>query len=266
MRVAILGPGALGTLLADALAPIACVTCVGRTGGDDAIAAADVLLVTLKAYDTAAGFTRIGPFLGARTTVVTLQNGLDAATVLGALVGDPARVVHGITTESATRRPNGTIARGGVGITQFPREPRAAAIASLFAQAGLAVEIVDDFARAVWRKAIANAAINPVTALAGVPNGALMTNPILRERALRLAAEAVAVALGEDIRFAATPDAIVQTVVRASATNRSSMLQDRDAGRAMEVDALVDAVIRRAARAGIAVPQLRAASAALRSA
>jgi 2-dehydropantoate 2-reductase len=79
-----------------------------------------------------------------------------------------------------------------------------------------------------------------------------------------LAREARAIAGWEGVVIDRDPDEIVQTVVRASATNRSSMLQDVDAGRPTEIDALVGALVRRADALGRGVPALAAAFAAIR--
>jgi 2-dehydropantoate 2-reductase len=259
MRCAIVGAGAMGTLFARLFGAVAHVGVIGRDDDPAPLGEARIVLLAVKTYDTLAALARVVPALHADAALVVVQNGIDSAATVRACVGASRRVIAAITSESATRLRDGGIARGGIGTTVFPAEREADPIAALFVRAGLRTERRADFATAVWTKAIANAAINPTTALAGVPNGALASDPLLRAEALALAHEAALVARAEGIVLERSPEATVLTVVEASATNRSSMLQDLEAGRPTEIDALVGAIVRRAERAGIAVPRLAAA-------
>ena len=90
--------------------------------------------------------------------------------------------------------------------------------------------MVPSIEREEWRKAIVNAAVNPVTADHGVPNGALAADP-LRGQALALLEEARRTAEADGFPFTREECASSLPVVPGSAENRSSMLQDLDAGR-----------------------------------
>ena len=107
----------------------------------------------------------------------------------------------------------------------------------------------------VWQKAVVNAVINPTTALAGVPNGALAGDGALYDRARRLAVEAAAVARASGIGFATDPLAALDATIAATAANRSSMLQDLDAAARTEIDAITGAIVTLGARLGIATPE-----------
>ncbi len=133
--------------------------------------------------------------------------------------------------------------------------PLDALIASL-RRAGLDSTFVSDVEPYVWSKLVVNAAVNPVTALAGVRNGVLLADAALHRRAELLAREAAAVARasGVDLPFD-DPVSLLDDVVRATAANRSSMLQDLDAGRSTEIDAINGALTRRARALGIAIPE-----------
>ncbi len=109
-----------------------------------------------------------------------------------------------------------------------------------------------------------NAAINPLGALARRTNGDVVSDPDLLPLARTLVAEAVAVAASAGVAID-DPWALVEAAGRASAANRNSMLQDLDAGRPTEIDAISGAILRRAAAHGIAVPLTEAVSRLVRA-
>ncbi|EQD57880.1 2-dehydropantoate 2-reductase [mine drainage metagenome] len=149
-----------------------------------------------------------------------------------------------------------------------PEGPAAAAIRrfdTLLRGAGLSVRTAVDFPREVWRKVLVNAAINPVTALHDIPNGRLLEEPYRRE-AVRLLREAAAVARALGVAIsAAEAEADLERVVRATADNRSSMLQDIDRHRPTEVDAISGALLRLGRERHLAMPGTEEAVAQLRT-
>jgi len=105
----------------------------------------------------------------------------------------------------------------------------------------------------LWLKAIANNAINPVAALAGVPNGALREG-VLRERARAACCEGAAVAATLEIALPGDAWAHALEIMERTAENRCSMLQDLEARRPTEIDAITGAIVRRGRRTGVATP------------
>ncbi len=131
--------------------------------------------------------------------------------------------------------------------------------------AGLTVRTSSDIDREVWRKALLNAAINPVTALHGVPNGRLIDGS-LRSEAVALLTEARAVARAQGFVFGeAEATREFERVVRATSENRSSMLQDIDRGRPTEIEAISGELLRLGAVHGLDLPHTRAACVAVRA-
>jgi len=114
--------------------------------------------------------------------------------------------------------------------------------------------VVGDVRRRLWEKLAVNAAINPVTALARVENGALTEGPLAGlARTAAVETAAVARAGGVDLADETATDAAA-TVARETARNRSSMLQDVTRGRRTEIDAINGYVAKRAAATGQSVP------------
>jgi 2-dehydropantoate 2-reductase len=230
----------------------------------------DVVILTTKTFDLANGATALARALSPRPTLL-LQNGLGVVpTARNALSaggwGDPAPyLVRGVNSIPATWLGPGEVRETGLGevLLPVPSEAGPAAGAArlfrmLFDGARVPVEAVPEFEREVWRKALVNAAINPVTAVRGVTNGELLNEPG-RTEALQLLGEALAVARAAGFDF--TSEEVTrdfERIARATAANRSSMLQDLDRGRPTEIDAISGEILREAARHGLELPATRA--------
>lgn len=229
----------------------------------------DLLVLFVKSHQTAAAMADAAPLIGPETAVLTLQNGLGNAETIAERVPE-ARVLAGVTTHGAIRETPGRVRHTGAGDTTLGRyfdgdetardeggrlaDERLRAIADRFTAAGLPTEIVDDAPTLLWEKALVNAGINAPTALARVTNGQLSdTGPGRRlvERAVTEAAT-VARANGYDVREDAIDYAL--SVAERTAVNRSSMLQDVEAGRRTEVEALYGAVVERGERVDVDAP------------
>jgi 2-dehydropantoate 2-reductase len=221
-----------------------------------AFAGRDAVIVAVKTYATADAVAALRGVLPARALVATVQNGIDNVdAVRGALPG--ARVVAGTTTQGAVLLGDGRVRAVNRGITTFARDDTAAPasdeLAAAFVAAGLVARVADDVGVLLWRKLVIVAAINPLGALTGNTNGAVVTDPELEPLARALAAEAGAVARAEGVD-PGDPWTAVEAAARATAANRNSMLQDLDTGRPTEIDAISGAIVRRARAHGIAVP------------
>jgi 2-dehydropantoate 2-reductase len=107
----------------------------------------------------------------------------------------------------------------------------------------------------LWLKAIINSAINPLTAIHRVPNGRLLEDPELLRQSQDAAREAQAVAKALGIRLP-VPDAwaAVAAVAKATAQNRSSMLQSLERGQRTEVDAITGAILQAARSTRVPCP------------
>jgi 2-dehydropantoate 2-reductase len=271
VRVVVLGAGSLGSLVGGLLATVADVTLVGRDPHVEAVRtnglritgavertvrpdartdlprAADLAVVTVKSYDTDGAAAQLAACdLGA---AVSLQNGFGNEAVLAEHLA--CAVLAGTCTYGARLVAPGHVECTGIGRVELgPRaggeSDRADRAGALFDHAGLETTVAADMPRRLWRKLAVNAGINPTTALARVPNGELVGGPA-GETARAAAREVGRVAKGNGLELA--PDDAVAAMVdvaRRTAANRSSMLQDVEAGRRTEVDAITGAVVDRA--------------------
>lgn len=221
---------------------------VPQSFGPEEAPRADWVLVLVKANDTGTA-ARVACRM-APVGVLSLQNGW-VQGVLREPFGEDALVAQGVTTEAAFRRGS-EVTPAGAGVTRMPRGFEK--LAELLRAAGFDARIDPDIGEARMRKLIVNACINPLTALHRVPNGRVCEPPLVEDlRALAL--EAATVLSAEELEMSDEEAVeLVMGVARATAPNRSSMLQDVEAGRQTEMEFITGALLGMAAFHGIAAP------------
>jgi 2-dehydropantoate 2-reductase len=220
----------------------------------------DIVLVLVKSIRT--GNPDVGRAIGRAAKggalVVTLQNGLGNREVLQQSAA-PDQVAVGVATLGATLIGPGHVRAfpGAVFLGLLARPETDSAIrllADLLSAAGIPTETTYDVEPLIWGKLAVNCAINPLAALTGLPNGALLRSARLRALLGRAAAEVGAVALARGHGLAEDARTRAEAVAEATAENRASMLQDIDRGVPTEIDFLNGAVIREAHRLKVSVP------------
>jgi 2-dehydropantoate 2-reductase len=212
----------------------------------------DLVIVLTKAYATPG--LRFPP----EVPVLTLQNGLGNVETLCTIVGS-ARVMAGSTAEAATLLGEGHVRHVAPGRTCFgawtscgTAEPLA-----LLVRAGFDAEVTEAPGQLIWEKVAVNAAINPLTAILNVPNGTLLELPEIRALMRDLVVEAAKVAATEGYRFEKSLVELAEEVCHATAGNISSMLQDIRNGKRTEIDAISGEILRRAQLAALPSPRTR---------
>lgn len=217
---------------------------------------ARLALVLVKSWQTSRAALQLKQCLSGEGVALTLQNGLGNRERLEEVLG-AERVAQGVTTYGATLEGPGQARLGGEGVIHLPPNPRLGPLIDLLSRAGFALEVVEDIVPLVWGKVVINAGINPVTALLRVPNGVLLEPG--REGAWRVARQAaeeaaqVATVSGVRLPFESA-EAYVAEVVRRTAANRSSMLQDVERRRPTEIEAICGAVVAAGQRLGVPAP------------
>lgn len=289
MDVVVFGAGSLGSLVGGLLARTTDVTLVGRdphmtavredglrvSGVEEFVAhpaattdgeglAADLAVVTVKAFDTPVAARTLAT--GDIDAVLSLQNGMGNEDLLAEHLD--GAVLAGTTTHGALLREPGHVewtGRGEVvlGGWRPPETPRAEQTAAAFDAGGLQPTVEPDMRTELWRKLAVNAAINPVTALARVQNGALQSGPAA-ELGREAAREVARLARSNSVELSeATAVARVDAVAAATARNRSSMLEDVAAGERTEIDQITGYVVDQAGT--VDVPVNRALTALVRT-
>lgn len=211
-------------------------------------------LVLVKSWQTAEAAEMLVHCLEPQGVALTLQNGLGNLEVLAKILGTE-RAVCGSTTIGATLLEPGLAKAGGAGKIDLPDQDNSRRFVDIFNSIQIPVNIQANFRSIVWGKLIVNASINPLTALLDVPNGALLENQSAHQAACLLALESSQVAAAGKIELP-YPDPIeyVDTVIRKTATNSSSMRQDMRRGAPTEINAITGSLISYGNKWGVNTP------------
>lgn len=217
------------------------------------------LLVACKTPYTDAAMARVE--LTDDATVIRLQNGLGS---LDGRLRPSQRLIEGVTTSAVMSDAGDTLRVVAENTTTLGGGPCPAWFDALAAHwPGLV------WARNIrltqWHKLVANAALNPLTAIHDVANGALVERADLRVDMSALINEADALLAGLDPHWPADSHAAVADVVRATAANTSSMRADIGSGAITEIDAINGWLLRRAAELNIDLPTHRRIVAGVRA-
>lgn len=236
-----------------------------------AISDADVVFLTVKAHALPGLAPAVGAALKPAAAVLPAQNGipfwygerLDSVDPGGVIARSlPARSVIGcIAYPAAVISEPGVVQhqegkRFTIGEPDGSRSERCQAIAGALVKAGLKCPISSHIRDEIWLKLLGNATVNPVSALTRAPLDRLLEAPETRDlvREMMLEVEAVARAMGASIEVGV--EKRLQGIAGVGA-HKTSMLQDVEAGRPLEVDALLGSVVELAGRHSVAVPNLR---------
>ena len=274
----------LTVTFADGSAPIRTRVSVGESFDaalNDKALGFDAVIVAVKAHQIAELADKISRLLGDETVVVPVQNGipwwffkrfsgphagydlrtLDPDGTIAAAI--PAeRVVAGIAYPAAERSAPNIIHhiegdRLPIGELDGSKSARATAIAGAFSSAGFKSRVLTDIRSHVWLKAWGNLAFNPISALTGATLGQICRDPNTRQLAADMMHEAAAIAeaLGIDV-----PLSVEQRIKGAETVgeHRTSMLQDRDHGRSMEVGPLIGVFVELGRLTGVSTPKIDA--------
>lgn len=207
-----------------------------RDFGDDP----DLIILTVKAYDTENAVKEIVEKFGKHINLLSLQNGLDNLDKIKKYV-DPEEILMGVTTEASIFVKPGEIIHTGIGKTvigSIAENPMLNQIYKKFKEAGFETILSNDIMEEIWKKGIVNACINPLTATLEVKNGYLK-NDVLFEIIKDVCKESldVARANGIDLDFDEMLREVSQ-VIDSTSENISSMLQSIIRGRKTEIDSI----------------------------
>ena len=286
--IGVLGAGALGTLLATRLHRAGHTVHVharnparrealSQEGSPlqiedrpEGLGPATLIFLCVKSYDTGTAARSIAA-AGITSAICSLQNGWGNMEILEAAL-QRSPLIAGATSLGAYLDDSGALhasARGGTRFapwksTEFRWAEYAA---TLFEGAGLKADASRDAPGTLWRKLVLNAAVNPISALSGRPNGAILESGPLLRIAEAAAREAVRVGVRSGyVEGGFDPIPSLRAVLEDTEENRSSMAEDLARGRRTEADAIIGAVIRAGRQVGEPVPVLEGIRALLQAA
>jgi len=287
MKVAVMGAGAVGCFYGAMLARAGHrVTLIGRqhhvaavqerglilemggatqtvtadaTTDPSGIADADVILFCVKSDDTEAAGRDMLPYLGHDTVILGLQNGVDNAPRLEAVLHRPV-IAAAVYVASDMPAP-GHVRHSGRGELVIAAGPPSEVIAKMFQKAGVPTTTSENVPGALWAKLIINCCYNALSAIAQMPYGRLIEVEGIRDLMKDVVAECLVVAAG--LRVSIPGDSLGAVLgLAASMPNQfSSTAQDLARGKRTEIDHLNGYIIRTARELGIPVPVNRSLTA-----
>lgn len=253
----------------------------GTTGDTREAGVHDLVVLAVKAYDLPEAARSLPPLLGPDTVVLPLQNGipwwyfhghpgdhggrtlesldpegvveehLDAGRVVGCVPYVAAEVVE----PGVVRHREGDSLP--VGEPDGVRSSRATAVAELLERAGFRSRVLEDVRSEIWLKAWGSLAFNPVSALTGATLEEICRHPGTRALVRDMMEEARPIAEDLGATFRRTVERRIAGA-EAVGAHRTSMLQDLEAGRRLEIDALVGSVLELARLTGNPAPRIEA--------
>ncbi len=267
---------------AETVIPVRAVASAAEAGPQDYV------LVTLKAHSLPGAAEQMQPLLGPETAIVSAVNGIpwwyfhqlpgpwqgrvvesvDPGGVVSRLL-PPERAIGCIVYPAAEVPEPGVIEhtygdRFTLGEPDGSRTPRIAALSEALIAAGFKAPVRPKIRDEMWVKLWGNMAFNPISALTTATLDVLIADDGQRgvARAMMLEGQAVAEALG--VRFAIDVDKRIAGGAEVGA-HKTSMLQDLERGRPMEIEALLGVVVELSELVGVSVPTSRTVLALVRA-
>ena len=270
MNIVIFGAGAIGSLFGTLLSKNNNVLLIGRkshvsvikksglviegktqlnvkinaeTSVDDVTFFPDLLILTVKSYDTESAMLQAGKTINEDTIVLSLQNGLDNIDKIKKHLNSE-KIIAGVTTHGAFFSNPGIIKHTGKGTTILGelnghKTKRIINIVNTFNKVGIETFVSENIIKEIWRKAVANSCINPLTTFFQCKNGYLLENPILEKLVEKVCAESTNIANVNGVNLS-YQNMINKTkeVIRNTSENYSSMLQSFKKGKKTEIESI----------------------------
>jgi len=244
----------------------------------DSLAAAgpvDVVFLAVKAHSLPALAPQLPLLFGPETAVVSMQNGIpwwyftgaerlekiDPAGIISAAI-EARRVIGSIVYLSTEIAEPGVIrhnesTRITLGEPDGVRSDRCRAISEALVRSGLRAPITTHIRQEIWVKLLGNIAFNPISALTGATLVAIARDPDTSQLVRAIMAETEALARKLGIKMPITIDQRIAGAEKVGG-HKTSMLQDLEAGRPLELDAIAGAALELGDRLGVPMPSTRA--------
>jgi 2-dehydropantoate 2-reductase len=219
-----------------------------------------LVLVCVKTTHTEGAARAIPAMLGSDTMVLSLQNGIDAAERIGAIVGLD-HMLGGVTWISSAIEAPGVIRQASafrrivVGELDGRATPRVRAIVAALQDTGASVELADDIHKVLWTKFVFIAALSGVGALTRLEIGDYRAVPPTRALLVDLMREVEGVARASGVPLEAdVVDGALDIVDSAAPHIRASMQRDVETGRPSELESMIGVIGRKGRALGVTTP------------
>jgi 2-dehydropantoate 2-reductase len=267
-----------GLLLEDPAGRARCKAVDSVTSLEDLRDPPDLIIVSVKSYDTPRALGELRPLLaGSRAVVLSVQNGVGNEEALAEVAG-PDRTLAGALTVSVSLPRPGVVrqhtAGGGLGLAPVGARAPVGEVAALFSRAGVATRVYPDYRAMKWSKLLLNLVTNASVAILDLPPARVVAHPGLFRLERDAFREAVRVMRAFGLRAVSLPGYPVPALVslmasppwiarpllarrigRGRGEKMPSLWQDLERGKAQsEVEVLNGAVVREGGRLGEPTP------------
>lgn len=217
-----------------------------------ALAGCALVLFCVKSGDTLGAGAAMAPALGSDTVMLSLQNGVDNAERLAALLQRP--VIPTVVYVATAMAGAGHVQHFGRGELVLGESPASGPIAAVLSQAGIPATVSDQVLPALWAKLVINCCYNALSAITQLPYRELVAGEGVLEVMGEVYRECLAVAAASGIALPETLWSSTLEIARAMPGQRSSTAQDLARHKSTEIDHLNGAIVARGEALGIATP------------
>jgi 2-dehydropantoate 2-reductase len=209
----------------------------------------------VKSTDTESGAAAIKPHLAPDALVLSLQNGVENADRLRALL--PQEVIAAAVYVGVEMAGPGHVRHHGRGELVIERSKASDDVPRTLIAAGVPTEISDNVRGELWAKLITNCAYNALSAITQLPYGRLVKGKGVTRVLRDLVDECVTIAKADGVTLPGDVDAAVRKIAETAAGQYSSTAQDLARGKRSEIDHLNGFIVRRGEALGVATPANR---------
>jgi 2-dehydropantoate 2-reductase len=213
---------------------------------------ANLILCCVKSIDTERAAAELAPHLEPDASVVSLQNGVDNAERLQAVLA--RRVSAAVVYVAVEMAGPGIVRHHGRGELVIGQSASSRELASLFAGAGVPVRISDNVAGDLWTKLTINCAYNALSAITGLAYGRLFQGEGVEDLMREVVNECLAVARADGVAVPGDTWLEARQIARTMPSQISSTAQDLARRRRSEIDHLNGYIVRRGKALGVRTP------------
>ena len=225
---------------------------VSASSEGSAVRSAQLVLFCVKSTDTESAAAAIKPHLAPDALVLSLQNGVENADRLRAIL--PQDVLAAVVYIGTEMAGPGHVRHHGRGELIIERSRASDEVAQALIAAGVPTDISDNVRGALWAKLILNCAYNALSAITQLPYGRLVKGAGITAVMRDVVDECLAVAKADDVTIPGDVDAAIRKIAETVPGQYSSTAQDLARGKPSEIDHLNGVIVRRGEALGVATP------------